>query len=108
MEFVRRPRKISPPPRMARDGEHARRDFDERLEARHQVVTRAQRAAEAIVIAVGVAAGRAVGKRRILIFGALGRPLGGDLDAVEALRDARRGAERREDRKARQPGLHVG
>src|SRR5205814_7690056 len=76
------------------------RDFEERLEAWHQIVTRAQRAAEAIVIAVGVAARGAVGKRGILVLGAFGGSLGGDLDAVEALRDACRATERREDRKA--------
>ena len=65
-------------------------DFDERLEARHQVVAGAQRAAVAIVVAVVVAAGGAVGELRFLVFGAVGDALGGDLDAVEALRAARR------------------
>ena len=76
-------------------------DFDERLEPRHQVVAGAQRAAEAIVVAVGVAGGRAVGEFRLLIFGALGRALHGDLEAVEALRQAERAAERGVDREAR-------
>ena len=82
-------------------------DFDERLKPRHQVVAGAQRAAEAIVVAVGIAARGAVGEFRFLVLGALRRALDGDLDAVEALRQAEGAAERRVDREARQPRLHV-
>jgi hypothetical protein len=82
-------------------------DLDERLEPRHQVVAGAQRPGVAVEVAVVVARGRLVGEHRILKFGALRRPLRGDFEAIEALRHAEGAAERGEDRKAREPGLHV-
>ena len=60
-------------------------DFDERLDAGHQVVAGAHQHGVTVEVAIVVARRGAVGERRVLIFGALRAALDGDFDAVEAL-----------------------
>ena len=81
--------------------------FDERLDAGHQVVAGAHQDGVAVVVAIRVALRRPVGEHRVLIFGALRRAFHCDFDAIEALQDAERAAERGVDRKAHEPCLHV-
>ena len=82
-------------------------DLDERPDARHELVACAQLPAELPVVAISVARRRAVGEFGILVPGALGDATRHQLQAVEALRDARAEAERHVYRQLGEVGRQV-